>query len=193
MKEEIVHFLKSFKLSLILLLSIVLAACAVPKHVADPDEAKVFQRVGRFSVNSVDIDGKQNAVQGGFAWLDNNQQLTLDLSNPVGSIIARIEINDNGASLQQSDGSIMHADNANDLIAQAVGSNIPVSSLRKWLRGDVGDAAIIKGYDDNKNIANLQEDGWHVDLSRYDDLGPKLLRLEHNSAGTQIKARLVIQ
>lgn len=171
----------------------VLAACAVPKHISQHDGSETFQRVGRFSVNSVDVDGSQNAVQGGFAWRDSNDELTLDLSNPVGSVIARVVVSNHGASLQQSDGSMLYADNANDLVSQAVGSDIPVISLRKWLRGDAGNNAIIKGHDENKNIATLEEDGWNVGLSRYDDLGPALLRLERSGAGTQIKVRLVIK
>lgn len=169
-----------------------MVACAAPEHIAT-DEQDVFQRAGRFSVSSEEISGKQNAVQGGFVWLDSGHDLSLDLSNPVGSIIARVNINKQGASLSQSDGTVLYADNADELITQAVGSNIPVSNLRNWMKGVVSNDATVSQYDDNKNITKFSEEGWHVSLNRYDEKGPKLLRMQRNEQGTKINVRLVVK
>ena len=50
---------------------LVLAGCAsVPKPLGDGSDG-AFTRVGRFAIAVAHADGKQEAVQGGFAWRDD--------------------------------------------------------------------------------------------------------------------------
>src|SRR3546814_10947988 len=64
--------------------------------------------------------------------------MELDLANPLGSTLARVEVTPAGATLFRSDGTTQQARTADALVAQVLGSPIPVEGLRDWLRGRTG-------------------------------------------------------
>lgn len=181
--------LRRFVLPLIAL-SIV-AGCAAPKRLATESDSE-FQRTGRFSVTVKEFSGAQDAVQGGFVWRDSGSTLTLDLANPLGSTLARITVHDDLAVLTHSNGTQEYAEDADGLAKIALGSPVPVSGLRDWLRGDTGTAPVQDLQRDNDGRpASFNQDGWRVRLSRYDALGPTLLQLNRREAGDDISVRLV--
>lgn len=168
------------------------AGCAAPGHIGSgngPD----FERVGRFSVSVHEPDGKQDAVQGGFAWLDTGERLTLDLTNPLGNTLARVTVSDSHALLRRSDGSQEYADSADALVQQVLGSPVPVQGLRDWLRGKTGraNAAQLQA-DAQGRVTSFVQQGWRVQLSRYDNIGPTLLQLGRTDAGRRVNVRLAV-
>src|SRR5690606_16171325 len=68
----------------------IIAGCAGPGRIAGDGAA--FERSGRFAVNVTDAAAAPEAVQGGFAWRDTGRVLMLDLVNPLGSTLARIQV-----------------------------------------------------------------------------------------------------
>lgn len=178
-------------------LTALLAACVSPPPVSDggPDVvADGFSRTGRFAVR-VEAPGEQpEAVQGGFAWRDQGRRLVLDLANPFGSTLARMEATSQGAVLTRANGEVFRAANPDALIAEVLGGDIPVSGLRDWLRGRLATdpAAQEVRKDDTGRPTAFQQGGWQAVLSRYDALGPQLLVLERNEAGRRIVVRLVV-
>jgi outer membrane lipoprotein LolB len=168
-----------------------LAACAVPpKQVGHGTES--FSRTGRFAVNvSGGVNGP-HAVQGGFSWLDEGTVLRLDLANPLGNTLARVEVTSAGATLQRADGTRKFARNADALVAQVVGSPIPVEGLRDWLRGRTDGGAHGVKTDAAGKVESFDENGWTVRLSRYDALGPRLLAMQRTDADAHISVRLAV-
>lgn len=178
------------RLVLPLLTLAVMAGCATPVPVGS-DSA--FQRTGRFSVTVKSFAGVQDAVQGGFVWQDSGSTLTLDLANPLGSTLARISVRDGMAVLTHSNGTQEYARNADGLAEVALGSPVPVSGLRDWLRGQTDTAAVqdLEKEADGRP-ASFTQDGWRVRLSRYDGLGPTLLQMNRRDARGDISVRLVV-
>lgn len=170
----------------------VMAACTLPKHADEVGEG-VYARAGRFALRVDAATGKQDAVQGGFTWRDDGRALRLDLANPLGTILARVEASQRGAVLTRSDGSQTAAADPDSLVAEVLGRSIPVSGLRDWLRGRVADPRAANVQRDGEGRPeHFVQDGWQVRLSRYDEQGPRLLRLERRQAGDLIDVRLVI-
>lgn len=170
----------------------ILAGCATPARLA-PDSDSVFQRTGRFSVTVKEFSGAQDAVQGGFVWRDSGSSLTLDLANPLGSTLARITVADEGAILTHSNGSREYASDADGLAEIALGSPVPVSGLRDWLRGKTGSAPVHElQKNDDGTLASFNQDGWRVRLSRYDVSGPTLLQMNRRDSRGDISVRLVV-
>jgi len=171
-----------------------MAGCATPARIAgQPGGAPTFDRTGRFAVNVVYRDGKQDAVQGRFAWQDSGQRLVLDLANPLGSTLARVEVSSGMAVMTRSNGEIERASTADGLVDHVLGSPIPVAGLRDWLRGRTGrDPVQGLERDASGQIAAFTQSGWRVALSRYDVLGPRLLQLSRVDFDRDIRVRLVI-
>ncbi len=168
----------------------VLAACATPSAIQGP-ATDAFQRSGRFAVSVDDLDGASQAVQGGFAWYDAGQHLILDLANPLGSTLARVEVFPGRAVLTRADGSMQEAVTADALLEQVLGAAIPVSGLRGWLKGDINPFLAQRLQKDDGGTRFVQE-GWSVVLSRHDAQGPRLLHLTRTEGLRSISVRLVI-
>jgi outer membrane lipoprotein LolB len=111
----------------------------------------------------------------------------------MGSTLARIEVTASSAVVTRSDGSTETAANADALVEKVLGSPLPVSGLRDWLRGRVGRGQVQgEEKDAQGNVAGFAQDGWRVRLSRYDAQGPALLQLNRNDSNRSISARMVI-
>src|SRR3546814_16126758 len=119
--------------------------------------------------------------------------MELDLANPLGSTLARVEVTPAGATLFRSDGTTQQARTADALVAQVLGSPIPVEGLRDWLRGRTGSQRV----DDLKKnaagqIESFVQNGWSVRLSTYDARGPRLLRMRRNYSSRRNRCRLAV-
>lgn len=173
-------------------LGLLLAACATPQKIAG-GATGAFDRAGRFSLNVIDNTGQPQAVQGGFAWSDDGRELQLDLANPLGSTLARVQVTPGYATLTRADGTQKQARDPDALVELVLGSPMPVAGLRDWLRGQTGRQPVQEPRKNNAGqLVHFVQNGWQVELSRYDALGPRLLQLNHNDAGRRISVRLVI-
>lgn len=182
------------RLALVTMLAAALAACTTTPKPIEGASADAFSRIGRFAITVNEEGGKQNAVQGGFSWSDDGQRYVLDLTNPLGSTEARVEGRPGAASLTKSDGTRLQADNPDALAEEALGSSMPVSGLRDWLRGrlpaepEASDVA----RDELGRPTTFEQGGWRANLSRYDTLGPQMLVLQRQEPGRRIMVRLVV-
>jgi outer membrane lipoprotein LolB len=171
-----------------------LAACTTPAPLQNHGAANAFSCTGRFALIVTQTGGEQKAVQGGFSWLDSDTGYLLDLTNPLGSVQARVEGSVGQAVLTKADGTRLEAADADTLLEQALGSKVPVAGLRYWLRGDrVPDSPVSNvARDSLGRLVSFEQDGWQVQLSRHDTLGPRLLVLERIEADRRIMMRLVV-
>lgn len=176
---------------LLVAIAFVLAGCAGPTRISGEGDA--FERTGRFAVNVTDAGAGPEAVQGGFAWRDTGGLLRIDLVNPLGSTLARISVEDSGAVLEHANGTIERAPDADALLAKVVGVALPAADLRDWLRGRPGPGPV-EGMqrDDAGRPLSFGQGGWQLRLSRYDALGPGLLRLERRDGPRNISVRLAV-
>ncbi|HUH60612.1 MAG TPA: lipoprotein insertase outer membrane protein LolB [Candidimonas sp.] len=171
--------------------AVFLGACATPPPIAG-DGGPAFDRSGRFALSVQYFNGKQEAVQGGFAWHDAGRSLELDLANPLGNTLARVQVVPGHAILTRSNGETEQAPHADALVEKVLGSPIPVEGLRDWLQGRTG-ADPVANLEKNSSgqPVSFSQNGWRVQLSRYDVLGPTLLQMNRNDANRSISVRLV--
>lgn len=183
-----------------LALAVFMAGCAAPPPAVVPDaaalEAGALSRNGRFALRVDEFNGRQHAVQGGFAWFDAGGKLLLDLNSPVGAAIARVEVEANGWSiLTEANGRRTEADSPDQLVRQVLGSAIPVRELRSWLRGRLPaePAAQVTQRDAEGRPVAYQQAGWTVRVEAYDALGPTRLQARRSEPGQgEIVLRLVM-
>lgn len=153
-----------------------------------------FVRHGRFALRAEAPNQAPEAVQGGFAWRDANGRLTLDLSNPFGNILARVNVEPNQATLTQPNGEVMRATDPDGLVQKAIGQRVPVRDLRQWLRAPLRALPAMQQIkrDDQGRIVAFEQNGWAVALTRFDAQGPRLLVLSRAEANQQIVIRLIV-
>jgi outer membrane lipoprotein LolB len=122
--------------------------------------------------------------------------LALDLNSPLGAAMARVEVDASGAAtLTEANGVQTVAESADDLVAQVLGSPIPVTGLRYWLRGQLAPqpAAQDLQRDSAGRPVAFSQAGWKVRVTDFDALGPVRMSLQRSEPGNRvINVRLVM-
>lgn len=151
-------------------------------------------RHGRFALRAESPNQVPDAIQGGFVWRDIGARLTLDLTNPFGNILARVTVEPGQATITQSNGETLSAADPDALVQQALGERVPVRHLRNWLRLPLQALPAMQQIkrDERGRIVAFEQNGWFVDLSRFDEQGPRLVVLSRNERSKQIVIRLVV-
>ncbi len=181
------------------LFALALAGCATP---VPPPQTSLMQapslneliRQGRFALRAEGPSETSEAVQGSFVWRDVNGRLTLDLNNPFGSTVARVQVDPGQAVLTQANGETMRSSDPDALVQQVMGRRIPVRDIRTWLRTPLSAVHTMQQVkrDEQGRIISFAQSGWGVELGRFDAQGPRLLVLSRIEGGTQVVIRLVV-
>jgi outer membrane lipoprotein LolB len=171
-----------------------LAGCATPVPDSNTLGQSEFLRYGRFALKTEDFNRNPEALQGGFTWRDTGERFSLDLTDPMGSVIARVVVERAGATLTRANGEQTYAKTPDALMQTVLGQTVPVDGLRSWLRTITtpltGMSMVLK--DPEGRIQTFEQSGWRVQLSRFDELGPQLLVLTKSEGSKNIAIRLVV-
>lgn len=157
----------------------------------EPTVEQPFERQGRFAVHAEIHDQNPDAVQGAFQWYDNGEQLVLELRNPLGQVMGKLQVNEQGAWLQDNRAGMRFAQSADELAREVFGQPVPVEGLRDWLRGAVSPQASEQRLD-GTDLHQARDQGWRLTLSDYDAQGPTRLLLVFHQGAQRITVRIVI-
>jgi outer membrane lipoprotein LolB len=142
------------------LAALLLAACATLPPPAPPGEALA----GRLAVR---VDGANGApprsVSAGFELQGSSQAGRLNLSTPLGSVLAQARWAPGEVVLVTPQGERRFAD-LDALTGEVLGESLPVAALFDWLRGRPW-----SGAPSAPNGAGFEQLGWAVDLARFDE------------------------
>ncbi|MEB0140338.1 MULTISPECIES: lipoprotein insertase outer membrane protein LolB [unclassified Undibacterium] len=179
------------------LLTLLLSACSSLTPLATRDAsaslgtspARSYQEhihlSGKMSLH-YEQDNKPQFLPGNFDWEQEGSQLQLTLSSPLGSTVAKISADADGAMLERADQAPRRAANLDLLVAEALQWPLPVTGLRDWLQGFVresGGGARV-AVSTNANGQRYQVDGWTLRYLSWQDDGqlPKRLELQRDTA-----------
>lgn len=119
---------------------------------------------GRLSVAT-----DKDSGSGSLTWRQDGERYEFTVRAPVTGRSFRLTGGPEGAQLDGLDGGTRRGPDAETLMAQAVGWQIPMVELRRWvlgLRADTGPADIAFGAD--RLPSRLVQDGWTVDYRQWD-------------------------
>ena len=108
-----------------------LTACA---HAHQPSSPADRAYSGRFSVTTALGEQREN-VSGRFNFEIRGQQQVLELSSPLGTTVARVEIEPGGARATGAQMQEVRGADADALTEQLLGWRLPVSGLTDWIEG----------------------------------------------------------
>lgn len=156
-----------------------------------------LHREGRFSVLVYDKSEERNtdSVQGGFDWQSTGQHVVLDLSNPLGQVLARIEVRSGFSRLTRANGEVFEAEHPDMLIQEVIGRVFPVSGLQYWIHGKPMPDLTLEAaeYDGQHRLTKFTQAGWTVTAQNYDAEGPKRFQLVNQQAVERITIRIVME
>lgn len=158
----------------IVLLALTLGACGHLRERSDKAPADWPERAARLaSIDSWYVQGRlgvRSTDQGGSLDVLWNQQAghyQMRLLAPMGQGAFFIDGDARGVSLLGADGELRTAASAQQLFAETLGVSLPLTSLQRWLRGLPGADAHELQWDAEGHLYILQEQGWRVEITRY--------------------------
>ncbi len=151
---------------------------------ADPSEW-----TGRFSAvyRVPGAAGDEQSASGRFRLLQRAGQTLLELSSPIGQMIAQAQADAQGARLTDNQGRSHQAPSVELLTEQLFGWRVPVQRLPAWLQGRFGSAGTV-------NPGNQwagHESGWDIRVDGWlDDRVVRTLQLSWPGQGVAADRRL---
>ena len=121
----------------------------------------------RIGIRSQQVNGSASMI-----WEESVSGRTLDLLGPLGGGAIHLVQNETGATLTDSKGMSWYNSNARDLVREATGWEIPVSSLRWWILGLTEPGSIASySLDEQSRLQSIEQHGWLVTYNRYARFG----------------------
>lgn len=144
-------------------LALCLSACAnlAPKPAPALNEGDV-RLSGRLSVQVAGSSGRASGGNAGFELTGSPAAGQLELSTPLGSLVARASWREGDVLLQTPDSERTFA-TLDDLTRELLGEAIPVAALFDWLRGRPWPQAPSQDLNPGTGFEQL---GWRIDLSK---------------------------
>jgi outer membrane lipoprotein LolB len=128
-----------------------------------PAAPAIFRLEGRVSVRA-----GEEAFSGGLAWRRGVADEELLLSTPLGQGVAELRGDHEGVTLTDAKGQVHHAPDADALVRQALGLELPLRGLVWWVVGHPRPEAPYRAEpDESGRLAVLEQDGWRIEFSRY--------------------------
>jgi outer membrane lipoprotein LolB len=154
-----------------------LAACAVSPPRPPPTELERLwtQRLallqpithwelrGRLAVQTDDRGGQASLV-----WQRDDRRQSIRLNGPLGRGVMRVTQDERGARLHDSEGRVMQAADAEQLVLYYTGWQLPIAHLDWWLRGlPVPGIDAARELDGAGRLESLRQQEWTVRYQAY--------------------------
>ena len=170
--------------------AMLLTACATPSP-STADRAYS----GRFVVTTAFAE-KRESVSGRFSLEVRGQQQILELASPLGTTVARIEIEPSGARATGPRMQEIRGADADALTEQLLGWTLPVSGLADWIEGRPVPQRPARIEREGGHVALIEQDGWLIRLSEYSESAerPRRLVLERPAGAStpSVTLRLIV-
>ena len=168
-----------------------IAACATTSPPPPADRAYT----GRFSATTV-LGEQRDSVSGRFNLETRGAQHVLELLSPLGTTVARIEVEPGSARATGAQMREVRGPDADAITEQLLGWPLPVSGLTDWIQGRPTPQRIARTELESGRVTLIEQDGWTIRLPEYFDStgGPRRLVLERAGLGgtPAVALRLVV-
>ena len=131
---------------------------------------------GRFSATTL-LGEQRESVSGRFSLEIRGVQQILDLASPLGTTVARIEIEPSGARATGARMKEVRGADADALTEQLLGWPLPVSGLADWIEGRPVPSRVARVEREGERVVLLEQDGWTIRLPEYFETAARPRRL----------------
>jgi len=167
-------------LRVVFAIAIMLGGCSTQQKVIQSfDPAVLEAHVSTLtSIDSWKIQGRlgirtdKGGQIGRMVWTRHDADHQIDLYGSLGSGHVRITVVPDEAVLVDSNGLILIAPTAQEVLDEYVGWHFPVTELSSWIIGIAHpDSSALTQWDELGRVISIQQAGWLVTLSKYQAFG----------------------
>ncbi|MCC7461820.1 MAG: outer membrane lipoprotein LolB [Gammaproteobacteria bacterium] len=166
-----------------------------PASLSWPERRSVLQRLEDFDLRGrIAVAAGTSGFNATLRWAQRGAAARVELAAPLGIGAAHIEQQGSDLVVTTSRGVRLAGEEASAAIEREFGFQPPFTSLRYWLLGTADPARPAEEtLDGEQRLAQLTQDGWHVDYAEYQAVSgqwlPRRLTLTHAS----VRVRLLVQ
>ena len=194
--------------SLILLVVLFLSACATtpppikllsepPSPAQEKSWQQHFQRVSQTSnwmlEGRIVVKTEDDGWNGELTWSQRINDYGIQFSAPFGQGAFQLDGNTTGVEIRFSDGNSFQAADAETLLVEQLGWQLPLSGFRYWVTGiPTPELTSILKYRPDGRLAALQQGQWLVTYPEYVDIGEVMMPRKVFLENHELSVRLVI-
>ncbi|MDD4881253.1 MAG: lipoprotein insertase outer membrane protein LolB [Gallionellaceae bacterium] len=177
-----------------LLALLVLTGCASLNVAVAPESLRGLQPVMQFKLDGrLSVKTESQTFSGSISWQRAEDQETLLLSGPLGQGAAEIRRQGGVVMLKAADGSVVTDENDERLMERALGLRLPLDGLVWWLSALPRPQETFRAAaGEDGHLASLDQDGWHIEYSRYQQRGGRWLPGRIFASRGDLEFRLVV-
>jgi outer membrane lipoprotein LolB len=173
---------------------LLVGGCAQAPVRVEPASLTELEPVTRFRLDGrLSVKSEAQSFSGSLSWRRAGTEETLLLSGPLGQ--GAVEIRRQGALvvLKAADGTTVTEADDERLMERAVGLRLPLQGLVYWLSALPTPARFFRAdADGDGRVVGLDQDGWHIEYSRYEERGGRWLPGRIFARRGEIEFRLVV-
>ncbi len=191
------------RLVLAAVLLLLAAGCSIQQKVIQSFDAEVLAAHLRSleSIDSWNIRGRlgvrtdQGGYIGRLVWMRTGNAHQIDLYGSLGSAHVRISIGPAKVELIDSEGTTLVRPTVQEVFEAYMGWHFPMTELESWIIGAVrSDSATLQEWDARGRLSLIEQSGWRVRLSNYDDVnGYELPTRLHMTATDEMRRKMAEQ
>lgn len=127
----------------------------------------VWSLEGRLALS----DGKEGG-SGALNWVQERDSSLVSFRGTMGRGAWRLQADNFGALLEMANGEVYRDTSVAELVKKHIGWKVPVDALQWWVRGLAFPGAWeSRRFDDSGRLTHLEQSGWNVQFSQYQDEG----------------------
>jgi outer membrane lipoprotein LolB len=181
--------MRSWRVGLAALVALAVLGCATPE--APPERTYT----GRFAATAID-GARKDSVSGHFSIEVRGNRQVIDLATPVGTTIARVQIEPGRAQATGPQLRTATGPDAEELVEQLLGWRLPVSGLADWLEGRPDPSRPARTQMNGPRVSAIEQDGWTIRIDEYSPATnkPRRLSLDRAMMGREpaLSVRLIV-
>jgi len=141
----------------------------------------------------VAVAASGEGFSGGLSWKQAGVRAEVELRGPVGGPVLAIRVDGDRFSVTDPQGETFDGERAKALVAERVGSDLPISELRYWLIGvPAPGTSFEETLGADARLATLDQAGWHIRYDRYRSAGDLVLPAKLDITQGALRLRVAV-
>ena len=177
---------------------LLISGCATLPQTAAPGgrgaDRALLQALDRWTLDgrvAVAADGE--GFSGGLTWRQAGPRAEVELRGPVGGAALSIRVDGDDFSVTDRSGESFDGERARALVAERIGSDLPISQLRYWLVGAPAPGVPHQeSLGADARLATLDQAGWRVRYDRYRSAGALALPAKLDITKGALRLRIAV-
>jgi outer membrane lipoprotein LolB len=180
---------------LLTILTMLLGACVS----TPPAPESIPPRPARESLQKFGLNGRVAILQGTrsntvrMAWEHNGKNDAIGFATPLGSLLAELQRNSQGAVWLTADGERYEARSADRLITRLTDAPVPVDALTLWITGRLTASAENIVRDPAGRLMSANDLGWAVRINAYESELPNALPRNLEVEYTGLRLKIIVE